>query len=52
VEPDAPRGEASWLLLGPALCTAALSLGAGLFAAMPFSPLELARLIISRRYGL
>jgi multicomponent Na+:H+ antiporter subunit D len=44
-------GEASWLLLAPALITAALSLGAGLFAAMPFSPLELARLIIEPGLG-
>jgi multicomponent Na+:H+ antiporter subunit D len=44
-------GEAPWLLLGPALFTAALSLGAGLFAALPISPLELARLIVERRYG-
>jgi multicomponent Na+:H+ antiporter subunit D len=51
-DPAVSRGEAHWLLLGPALCTAVLSLGAGLFAAMPFSPLELARLIIARRYGL
>ncbi|HSJ25235.1 MAG TPA: proton-conducting transporter membrane subunit [Longimicrobiales bacterium] len=53
---DAPTGatmgEAPWKLLVPAAITAALSLGAGLFAAMPVSPLELARLIIQRRYGL
>jgi formate hydrogenlyase subunit 3/multisubunit Na+/H+ antiporter MnhD subunit len=47
----APRAEAGWLLLGPTLIAAALSLGAGLFAAMPFSPLELARLIVALRYG-
>jgi multicomponent Na+:H+ antiporter subunit D len=44
-------GEAPWLLLGPALFTAALSVGAGLFAALPVSPLELARLIVQQRYG-
>jgi multicomponent Na+:H+ antiporter subunit D len=49
---NAPAKEAPWLLLAPALVTAALSLGAGLFAAMPLSPLELARLIIERRYAL
>jgi multicomponent Na+:H+ antiporter subunit D len=47
----AQRREAGWLLLAPALMTAALVLGAGLFAAMPLSPLGLAQLIIARRYG-
>ncbi|CAN5757024.1 monovalent cation/H+ antiporter subunit D family protein [soil metagenome] len=51
-DPSAPVGEPGWLLLLPPLATAALSLGAGLFAALPFSPLELARLIVARRYGL
>jgi multicomponent Na+:H+ antiporter subunit D len=45
-------GEAGWLLLGPTLVAAALSLGAGVFAAMPFSPFELTRLIVAQRYGL
>jgi multicomponent Na+:H+ antiporter subunit D len=48
---DQPRAEAHWLLLAPALATAALSLAAGLFAATSLSPLALARLIIERRYG-
>jgi multicomponent Na+:H+ antiporter subunit D len=48
---DATRGEAGWLLLAPTLVAAALALGAGLLAAMPFSPLELARLIVVQRYG-
>jgi multicomponent Na+:H+ antiporter subunit D len=47
----ARHGEAQYLLLLPALATAALSLGAGLFAAIPISPLELARLIVMQRYG-
>jgi multicomponent Na+:H+ antiporter subunit D len=48
----APRiGEAPWLLLGPTLAAAVLSLLAGLFAAMPLSPLELARMIVARAYG-
>jgi multicomponent Na+:H+ antiporter subunit D len=45
------RLEASGLLLYPTLATALLALGAGLFAGMPFSPLELARLIVVRAYG-
>jgi multicomponent Na+:H+ antiporter subunit D len=45
------RAEAGWLLLAPTLAAAALALGAGVFAAMPFSPLELARLIVTTRYG-
>jgi len=34
--------EASWALLAPALITAALSLGAGVLAGLPISPLQLA----------
>jgi multicomponent Na+:H+ antiporter subunit D len=49
---DVAGGEAGWLLLGPTVVAALLALGAGLFAAMPFSPLELARIIVNRRYGL
>jgi multicomponent Na+:H+ antiporter subunit D len=44
-------GEAPALLVVPALVAAGLSLAAGLLAGMPFSPLELARLIVERRYG-
>jgi len=49
-----PRGrfEAPLLLLVPALVTAVLSLAAGLLAAAPFSPLEWAKLIAAREYGL
>ncbi len=58
---DAPAGEwpakrrgrgaeTQWALLGPSLVTAVLSLGAGLLAGAPFSPLELARLISERMY--
>ncbi|MEA5445515.1 proton-conducting transporter membrane subunit [Gammaproteobacteria bacterium AB-CW1] len=43
--------DASPGLLWPALITAALSLGAGLLASMPFSPLQWARFIIERFYG-
>jgi multicomponent Na+:H+ antiporter subunit D len=45
------RSEAGPLLLLPTLAAAALALGAGLFAAAPISPLEWARLIVSRTYG-
>jgi multicomponent Na+:H+ antiporter subunit D len=45
------RHEARWLLLWPTLMAAALALAAGLFAAMPVSPLEVARLMVARRYG-
>jgi len=37
--------ETGWMLLLPPLVTAALALGVGLFASMPFTPLEWARLI-------
>jgi multicomponent Na+:H+ antiporter subunit D len=49
-----PRGryEAPLMLLVPALVTAALSVAAGLLAAAPFSPLEWAKLIAAREYGL
>jgi multicomponent Na+:H+ antiporter subunit D len=51
---EQPRGrfEAPLMLLGPALVTAVLSLAAGLLAAAPFSPLEWAKLIAAREYGL
>ena len=48
----ATHGEPGWLLLLPPLATAAATLAAGLFAAAPASPLGIARLIISQRYGL
>lgn len=46
------RFETMGALLWPPLITAALCLVAGLFAAAPFSPLEWARLIAQREYGL
>jgi multicomponent Na+:H+ antiporter subunit D len=51
---EQPRGrfEAPLMLLVPALVTAALSIAAGLLAAAPFSPLEWAKLIAAREYGL
>ncbi len=45
------RLETDPALLWPPLITAVLSLGAGLFAAAPFSPLEWVRLIAAREYG-
>lgn len=44
--------ETSRLLLAPALATAGLALAAGLFAGLPFSPLELAKLAAREIYGL
>ncbi|HSM22071.1 MAG TPA: proton-conducting transporter membrane subunit, partial [Rubrivivax sp.] len=44
------RFEASGWLLWPPLVTALLTLGAGLFASAPFSPLTWARLIAQRAY--
>ncbi len=46
------RFETMGALFWPPLITAALCLVAGLFAAAPFSPLEWARLIAQREYGL
>jgi multicomponent Na+:H+ antiporter subunit D len=48
----ATRIETSAALLWPPVITAALALAAGLFAAAPYSPLEWARLIAQREYGL
>ena len=42
--------EAHWMLLLPPLFTAALTVIVGLFAAMPFSVLEWAKLITAREY--
>lgn len=49
---ETPRGrfETDWRLLGPPLVTALLTVGAGLLAAMPFSPLDWAKLIAAREY--
>jgi multicomponent Na+:H+ antiporter subunit D len=44
------RQEAGWALLAPPLVTAILSLLVGLFAAVPFSPLQWTRLIVTREY--
>ncbi len=44
--------ETSRWLLGPALVTAGLLVGAGLFAGLPFSPLELAALAAREIYGM
>jgi multicomponent Na+:H+ antiporter subunit D len=51
--PAAPRGrvEADPLMVGPAVATAALALGAGLFAGARFSPLGLAKLAVGGIYG-
>lgn len=44
------RGETAWALLLPPLVTAALALGVGLFASLPFSPLVWAKLIAVREF--
>jgi multicomponent Na+:H+ antiporter subunit D len=48
----AARFETSAALLWPPIVTAGLALAAGLFASAPYSPLEWARLIAQREYGL
>lgn len=51
-ERDRPRrAEAPKLLLYPTLVTALLAVAAGLFASVPGSPLQFARLIVGQRYG-
>jgi len=45
------RRETSLILLLPTLTCAIMALGVGLLAAMPFSPLQWARLIASSEYG-
>ncbi|MGB5397050.1 MAG: proton-conducting transporter membrane subunit [Gammaproteobacteria bacterium] len=44
------RKETAWALLLPPLLTAAMALGAGMLASMPFSPLEWVKLIASREF--
>ena len=49
---DQGRGvDAKPMLLVPVLLTALFSVGVGVFAAMPWSPLDWARLIVRREYG-
>ncbi len=49
---ERPRGrlETGWRLLLPPVVTAALTLAAGLFAGVVFSPLDWAQLIMAREY--
>lgn len=44
------RAETAWMLLLPPLATAGMALAAGLFASIPLSPLEWARLIAAREF--
>lgn len=44
------RKETAWALLLPPLVTAAIALGAGLLASLPFSPLGWAKLIAAREF--
>jgi multicomponent Na+:H+ antiporter subunit D len=43
-----PRGrlETEWTLLAPPVVTAAFALGMGLLAGMPYTPLDLARILV------
>ena len=49
--PARGRRETAWLLLLPPLVTGGVALLIGLFAAMPFSPLDWAQLIAAREYA-
>lgn len=49
-EHDFGRNETAWTLLLPPLLTAAMALGVGLLASLPFSPLEWAKLIAMREF--
>ncbi len=49
-EHDFGRKETAWALLLPPLLTAAMALGAGLLASLPFSPLEWAKLFAVREF--
>jgi len=51
-EHDFGRKETAWTLLLPPLLTAALALGVGLLALLPFSPLAWAKLIAAREFYL
>lgn len=44
------RKETAWALLLPPLFTAAFALGVGLFASLPFSPLDWVKLIAAREF--
>jgi multicomponent Na+:H+ antiporter subunit D len=46
-----PGRERPVMLIWPAVVTAALALGVGLFAGLEFSPLRWAQLIVEREYG-
>jgi multicomponent Na+:H+ antiporter subunit D len=48
--PSEGRLETSWMLLIPAVATATISLLAGVLAGMPYSPLDLARLVSETVY--
>jgi multicomponent Na+:H+ antiporter subunit D len=49
-ERDFGNKETAWTLLFPPVVTALLALGVGLFASVPFSPLEWAQLIAQREF--
>ena len=49
-EHDFGRKETAWALLLPPLVTAAMALGMGLLASMPFSPLGWAKIIAAREF--
>ena len=49
-EHDFGRKETAWALLLPPLVTAAMALGMGLLASIPFSPLEWAKIIAAREF--
>lgn len=49
-ERDFGRKETAWALLLPPLLTAAMALGAGLLASLPFSPLAWAKFIAEREF--
>jgi multicomponent Na+:H+ antiporter subunit D len=52
LEPRPDRGwETHWMLLVPPVVTAAIVIGAGVFAAWQFSPLGMTRIIVERMYG-
>ena len=50
VEHDFGRKETAWALLLPPVVTAALALGVGLLASVPFSPLDWVRLVVQREF--